>query len=89
MNIYKWFKIFNLGTFEELELVSKTYSLELEGIGLKDFLVTKANLTSLTYEGVFLPLDLNDKNPFEFESLAVYVDDNQDVFLGLLQPEET
>jgi hypothetical protein len=80
---YDWYKIFNKTEFEALGLVSRMYSLVLEEIGLKEILVTKSNYLSLTYEGIFLSLAVNDKNPFEFEGHAIYLDDNNDVFLGI------
>lgn len=81
--IYNWFKVFNTTEFDELGLISKTYTLNLDGIGEKDILVTKGEGYGITYEGVFLSLLLNDLNPFEFEDLAVYVDENDDVYLGI------
>lgn len=90
MNIYKWFKIFNFDEFQESGLVSRLYSVELENIGPKDFLVTQGNLVSVTSEGIILPILLNDKNPFEFESNAVYKNPTtKDVYWGYLQPEES
>jgi len=80
---FTWFKIFNTAEFDALGLVSKTYTLFLDGIGEKDILVTKGNAYGLTYEGVFLSLNLNDLNPFPFDGYGVYVDDNDDVFLGI------
>ena len=86
MSIYKWYKIFNHTDFIDSGLVSVTYEPELEDIGVKEFLVTKGNLTSVTHEGIILPILLNDKNPFEFESNAVYKDpDTNDVYWGYLQ----
>lgn len=91
--IFTWFKIFNKTEFEALDLVSKTYTLILEGVGQKDILVTKGELFSILYADVFLPLQLNDINPFiklgESEgdlAYAIYIDANADVFLGI---EET
>ena len=86
--IYTWFKIFNEGEFEASNLVSRTYTVNLEDIGQKDILVTKGNLVSMTYEGVMLSLDMNDANPFEFEGLAIYRDENDDVWLGIAVPDE-
>lgn len=81
--IYKWFYIFTTTDFEALDLVSKTYTLNLDGIGFKDILVTKGNALGITYEGVFLSLEMNDKNPFEFDGHAIYVDDDDQVWLGI------
>ena len=79
---YNWYFIFNTDEFTALGLVSKTYELTLSGIGRKNILVTKGELFGITYEGVFLALNLNQKNPFEFEDMAIHVHDNSNVFLG-------
>lgn len=81
---YDWYKIFNKTEFEALGLVSKTYELNLEDIGDSEILFTKGNYISIIYKEVTLVLDLNDKNPFEFDSHAIYIDENDDVFLGVL-----
>lgn len=83
MNQYNWFFIFNAAEFNALNLVSRTYYMNLEGIGDRDILVTKGNHLSILYEGIFLPLELNGKNPFEFEDHAAYIDDNDNVWLGV------
>lgn len=80
---YNWFKIFNLTDFNALDLTSKEYVLNLEGIGQKSILVTKGKTVSLTYEGIMLAIELNNKNPFEFDDHAIYLDDSNDVYLGL------
>lgn len=71
---YSWFVIFNTVEFEALGLVSKTYSLNLQNLGIKDFLVTLGNNYGITYNDVFLSLNLNDNNPFEFDGYAIYFD---------------
>lgn len=81
--IYDWYRVFNLAEFQALNLVSKTYTLNLEGIGLKDILVTQGNTTGITYEGTFLSIQLNEKNPFEFDGKACFIAENQDVYLGV------
>jgi len=82
--MHKWFKIFNLVEFLATGLVSRTYKLNLEGVGLKDILVTTTGEnTGITYSGKFLILGLNGNNPYSFEGHAVYLDSNNDVFLGI------
>lgn len=85
---YTWYEIFNTTEFDDLGLISKTYTLNLEGVGQKDILVTKGNLYGITYEGVFVALNMNDQNPFEFDSHAIYVDEDDNVFLGLPVDED-
>lgn len=82
--MFMWYRIFNLTDFLATNLVSRTYELELEGVGIKDVLVTNGNMISLTYADKTLSLNLNDKNPFIFEGYAVYLmEATQDVYLGL------
>lgn len=80
---YTWYLIFNTVTFDALGLVSKKYTLNLENIGQKDILVTKGITYGLTYEGVFLSLEMTDLNPFPFDGHAIYVDENDNVYLGI------
>lgn len=79
---YTWFKIFNKDEFEALDIPSKQYEMELQDKGLKTILVTKGNLISVLIDDVLLSLNLNDKNPFEFEGMALYLKSNGDVFVG-------
>lgn len=81
---YTWFKIFNRASFDALLLTSKTYTHFLEGVGQKDVLVTKGNYYGITYEGVFLALQMGDENPFALDGYAVYLDTvTNDVYLGI------
>ena len=80
---YGWYKIFNTDEFDELDLVSKTYTLDLEAVGQEEILVTKGVDYGITYEGIFLPLNLNDKNPYYFEGHAIYKTATNDVYLGI------
>lgn len=81
---FLWFKIFNRIDFEAEGLVSKEYTLELENIGEKKILVTQGNYLSISYEGVFLSLNMSEENPFKFDSHAIFIDTaTDDVYLGL------
>lgn len=84
---YDWYQVFNRTEFEALGLVSKDYELTLEGLGEKTITATKGNFVSLIYEGVILPIELNSKNPLLFDDHAVYVDTDQNVYLGILNAE--
>lgn len=80
--IFQWFPIFNKDEFDALELVSKTYTWDLTGIGEVDVLVTKGVGYGITYDGVFLSLNLNDENPFIMDGYAIYMDSDNMVYLG-------
>lgn len=82
--MYKWFKIFNKTEFVATGLVSRKYTFNLEGIGQKDILATTGGENiGITYNGKFLIVGLNGNNPYSFEGHAVYLDANNDVFLGI------
>lgn len=81
---YDWFNIFNLTDFNSTGLISRTYSFFLGTLGLKAILVTKGNVVSMLYDGVFLPIQLNSLNPYKIDDRAVFIDENNDVWLGIL-----
>lgn len=80
--IYDWYKIFNKDEFEALNLVSKNYQLELQDRSLKNILVTKGITLGVFVDDIFLSLELNNKEPFEFEGMAIDIDANNDVYIG-------
>lgn len=80
---YNWFQVFNRTEFEATRLASKNFRLFFQGIGEVEILVTRGAYTSILYDGVFLPIEMQDVNPFEFDSHAIYVDLNDDVWLGV------
>ena len=80
---YDWYKIFNLTEFQARALTSVEYEVILEDLGLKTILVTKGVKTSVYFDDVFLTVQLNEDNPFEFEDRAVYLDANNDVWVGV------
>lgn len=56
-------------------------------VGQKDILITRSNEVSIVYEDVFLPVVFRGQNPYSFagtdKTYAVYLDDNNDVWLGI------
>ncbi len=86
--IYDWYKIINKTEFEASDIESKELTLTLTGKGTKDFLVTKGNYISILVDDIFLSLNLNEKNPFEFEDMAIWLDvDTQDIWVGYLHED--
>ena len=80
---YNYYYVFNTGEFEAQDLTSKTYNIDIVGIGTKSFLVTKGVAIGVTYEGIFLEINFLDKNPFQFENNAIYIDENNNVSWGI------
>lgn len=85
---YTGYFIFNKAEFEALALGSKTYQVNLPDLGVKDVLVTQGNVLGITFEGVYLPININDKNPYTRDGYGVELDENDDVYLGIEVPEE-
>jgi hypothetical protein len=81
--IYDWYKVINKSEFEATGLVSREVNLILEGVGQRTVLVTIGNYFSITYNGVMLSIGMTDSNPFAFGGCAVYLDANDDVWLGI------
>ena len=84
---WSWFKIINLDVFEDTELVSLGAQVNFQGLGLKNVLITKGNFVSVTYEGIFLSLGMSDKNPFVFEGNGIYLDENNDIWWGIVNED--
>lgn len=84
---YTWYWLFARAEFESTGLVSRTLTLNLDQIGLKDILITYSQLLGVTYDGVFLALGLNDKNPFEMSGYALY-EDERGIWLGIAEAED-
>jgi hypothetical protein len=81
---FNFYKIINKTEFEAESLKSREVTVILEGLGQKAVLVTRVMLFSLIYDGVILPVNLDGAaNPFEFGGYAAYIDDADDVWLGV------
>lgn len=81
--IFNWYRIFNLTEFLSTALVSVTYALDLENIGIRDVLVTQGNEVGLTYEDTLLVVPEEPDEIFTFNGMAVYWSEaSDDVYLG-------
>jgi hypothetical protein len=80
---YDWYKLANIAEFEASGLPSKEVTLDLEGIGVRDILITHGNSIGVMYDGIFLIANFNENNPFEFEDHAVFLSENDDIWLGI------
>ncbi len=81
--MWNWYNIFNLTDWLATELVSRTLTLDIVGIGETEFLITQGNETGITVGDAFLPLNFEGSNPFVSGSKGVYVDANNDVWYGV------
>lgn len=80
---FDWYQLFVLEEFLATGLVSRLLTVALSGIGVVDILITHANETSITYDGVFLPINFNGENPWVSDGYAVFLDDDGIVYLGV------
>lgn len=81
--MFNWYRLFNNEEFISTELTSMEIIFDMIGIGEKTVLITRGENTSILYEEVFLSVNLNDKNPFRMGEHAVFIDPNDDVWLGI------
>lgn len=80
---YNWYNLFNLTEWLATGLVSRTLSVNLDNDGAKEILITQGNETALTFDDVFLILNFNGNNPYARDGRAVYLDDEQNVWIGI------
>lgn len=78
-----FWKLFNLAEFEATALVSRTLTLLLGDYGEREILIVRGNATSIVFDGVLLPINLNGRNPYSRDGYLVYKDDADDVWLGI------
>lgn len=81
---YDWYYLLNLADFIETGLISREIVLNFPVLGLETILITSGELVSVVFDDVILPIGLNNKNPFYFDSHAVYYDSAGAVWLGIL-----
>jgi hypothetical protein len=82
-----WYRIANENEFLELGIPSKEYEYVFDNIGLRTATMYSGRFTCLSFEGIFLPVELNGLNPYQLEDYAIYKDDNSDIWLGVEFPE--
>jgi hypothetical protein len=81
--IYDWYELFNLSEVNSRVSFEKT--MILEGLGQKTILVVNGETTSIIYDDIMLSINLNDRIPFEFEGHVVFLDSNNNIWLGIAQ----
>lgn len=77
------YNVFNRTEFEAAGLVSRTVTVNLENVGVKDILITKGNELGITFEDTFLIVNFEDQNPYYRNGYAVLEDENHDIWLGI------
>lgn len=81
--MWNWFKIFNYDEFLALELSSRNMVAVLKDVGTENILISRGNILSISFRGVYLPINLLDVNPNISEGYGSYIDSNRDVWLGI------
>lgn len=80
---YSWYKVFNKIEFEATGAFSSKLNVILTGIGQREVLITQGNTIGVTYEGTLLPVGFFGANPYTRDGKAVYLDTDQNVWLGI------
>jgi hypothetical protein len=81
--MFDWYELFDYQEFEDSPLVSRGFNAFLEGIGFERVLITKGNLVSVLFRGVFLPIEFTGLNPYSIGNYAVFKDDSNKVWIGI------
>lgn len=88
MEIYNWFKIFNLSDFLDTELVSQKFNFSLSGVGDSEFTAVLGNVVSLIYLDECMPVNMYPEQLYQKNNYAIYRDDlTGDVWFGFLVEE--
>jgi hypothetical protein len=82
-----WYNIFNRADFLAEELPSRTLTVTLSDIGEVNIELFVGNELSMVYDGVLLPVNFLEENPYSYGGYSVYVDGNDDVWLGIAEEE--
>ncbi len=80
----KWYRLVNRTEFLNTNLPSYEAKVNLEDIGETTIMITKGVGVSIFFQDAFLPVQMNARNPFRIGLHAVYVDQNDDLWLGVI-----
>lgn len=81
--MFTWYCLFNNDEFLATGYISFMSSFLINGFQEKTFLICRGVTTSVLYEDHYLVVGLNGRNPFRFNDHAIFLDDNNDVWLGI------
>lgn len=80
--MFNWFKITNLDDLVAAGIPSREFEMILGQYGLKTIVVFVGETFDVLVDDVFLMGGLNSKNPYELENRAVFIDDDQNLWVG-------
>jgi len=81
--VWNWFNIFNYDEFIALDIPARDLVVVLQGIGTESILISRGNILSVTFRGVYLPINLLDINPKIEDGYGVFLDESNDVWIGI------
>lgn len=61
-NTLTWYQLFDKSDVAELPYISRVF--DLENYGTVEVRLCKGDLYALAFDGYYLPVSLNDRNPF-------------------------
>lgn len=78
-----WYNIGNKAEFEAKGIPQEVFTKELEDLGQQEIVFLKGFSFSVIFMGEMLTPVLNNRNPFDGEKVACYIDpENSDVWVG-------
>lgn len=77
-----WYKLINYDDFIALDLVSHAIEMTFT-FGVQEVIIFKGISVCVLFDDVFLSLNLNDQNPYTFDNHLLYIDDANDIWLGV------
>lgn len=80
--MWTWFKIFSLTEFLAEEIVSRSMTVSLEGVGEKEILITQGNCIGITCDETYLSPDING-NAYTRDGLGIFKDSENYIWLGI------
>ena len=84
--LFDWYKIISIEDFEKNGTPSMDISADTQERGRLDISVYKGVFYALVYDGVYLPVGLNGRNPFIKNGYAAYSDGSY-LWIGFLNED--
>lgn len=84
--MFNWFEIADYQEILDMEEPCLEFEADFEGIGLKKIQINRGYGVCVTYDGVMLMLNLNNRNPFSFDGLSIWLN-NGKIILGIEDEE--
>jgi len=83
-----WYPIITITDFKKNDTPSMDISIETAEYGILEIRIVKSNFYALVYNDIYLPIELNEQNPYQRDNLKAYSDGNT-LWIGFIEADET